>query len=41
MEIIQVVLESALLRATDKAARKHQLNRSALVREALETVGGT
>jgi metal-responsive CopG/Arc/MetJ family transcriptional regulator len=35
METIQVVLESALLRATDQAARKRQLNRSALVREAL------
>jgi metal-responsive CopG/Arc/MetJ family transcriptional regulator len=35
METIQVVLETALLRATDKAARKRQLNRSALVREAL------
>jgi metal-responsive CopG/Arc/MetJ family transcriptional regulator len=35
MEIIQVVMESALLRATDRAARKRRLNRSALVREAL------
>ena len=35
METIQVVLDKALLRATDLAARKRRLNRSALVREAL------
>ena len=35
MEIIQVVLDSALLRATDGAARRARVNRSALVREAL------
>lgn len=35
METIQVVLEKTLLRATDRAARKRQVNRSALVREAL------
>ncbi len=35
MEIIQVVLDSKLLRATDVAARRTKLNRSALIREAL------
>lgn len=35
METIQVVLGSTLLRATDGAARRARLNRSALVREAL------
>ena len=35
METIQVVLGSALLRATDGAAKRAQVNRSALVREAL------
>ncbi|MGO8791123.1 MAG: CopG family transcriptional regulator [Terriglobia bacterium] len=35
METIQVVLGSALLRATDGAARRARVNRSALVREAL------
>jgi metal-responsive CopG/Arc/MetJ family transcriptional regulator len=35
VETIQVVLEKALLRATDRAAKKRQVNRSALVREAL------
>lgn len=35
METIQVVLDSALLRATDGAARRARVNRSALVREAL------
>ena len=35
METIQVVLDSALLRATDGAARRARLNRSALVRDAL------
>ncbi|HJU44438.1 MAG TPA: ribbon-helix-helix domain-containing protein [Vicinamibacterales bacterium] len=35
METIQIVLEKALLRATDKAARRRRLNRSALVRDAL------
>jgi metal-responsive CopG/Arc/MetJ family transcriptional regulator len=35
METIQVVIEKELLRATDRAARKRRLNRSALVREAL------
>ena len=35
METIQVVLESELRIAADKAARRCQLNRSQLVREAL------
>lgn len=32
---IQVVLEPALLRAADRAARRLDLNRSALIRDAL------
>jgi len=35
METIQVVLDSALLRATDAAARRARVNRSVLVRGAL------
>lgn len=35
METIQVVLDSNLLRATEEAARRTKLNRSALIREAL------
>jgi metal-responsive CopG/Arc/MetJ family transcriptional regulator len=35
METIQVVLDSELLRATDGAARRARINRSALVRRAL------
>lgn len=35
METIQVVLDSDLLRATDSAARRARVNRSALVRRAL------
>ena len=35
METIQVVLDSQLLRATEEAARRTKLNRSALIREAL------
>ena len=35
METIQVVLDIALLRAADGAARRARVNRSALVREAL------
>jgi metal-responsive CopG/Arc/MetJ family transcriptional regulator len=35
METIQVVLDSALLRAIDGAARRARVNRSALVRAAL------
>ena len=35
METIQVVLDKELLQATDRAARRTKLNRSALIREAL------
>jgi metal-responsive CopG/Arc/MetJ family transcriptional regulator len=35
METIQVVLDKKLLTATDRAARRRKVNRSALVREAL------
>jgi metal-responsive CopG/Arc/MetJ family transcriptional regulator len=35
METIQVVLDQKLLKATDKAARRAGMNRSALVRDAL------
>jgi len=35
MQTIQVVLEEALLVATDRAARRLKMNRSALVRNAL------
>ncbi|PWU01616.1 MAG: hypothetical protein C5B51_22470 [Terriglobia bacterium] len=35
METIQVVLDSKLLRATETAARRTKMNRSALIREAL------
>jgi metal-responsive CopG/Arc/MetJ family transcriptional regulator len=35
METIQVVLDKELLRAADRAARKMNANRSALMREAL------
>ena len=35
METIQVVLDSKLLRATDRAARRTKINRSALIRDAL------
>ena len=35
METIQVVLDSALLRATNGAAKRARLNRSALIRNAL------
>lgn len=35
METIQVVLDKALLRATDGAARRARANRSALIRKAL------
>jgi len=36
METIQVVLDSKLLHATEVAARRTKLNRSALIREASE-----
>jgi metal-responsive CopG/Arc/MetJ family transcriptional regulator len=35
MQTVQIVLDEKLLTATDKAARRSKLNRSALVREAL------
>jgi metal-responsive CopG/Arc/MetJ family transcriptional regulator len=35
METIQVVLDTKLLKATDLAAKRQKVNRSALVREAL------
>jgi metal-responsive CopG/Arc/MetJ family transcriptional regulator len=35
METIQVVLDSALLRATNGAAKRARINRSALIRNAL------
>jgi len=35
METIQVVLDSKLLRAADRAARRTKRNRSALIRDAL------
>jgi metal-responsive CopG/Arc/MetJ family transcriptional regulator len=35
MEIIQVVLDSELLQATNGAARRARVNRSALIRQAL------
>jgi metal-responsive CopG/Arc/MetJ family transcriptional regulator len=35
MQTIQVVLDSGLLRATNGAAKRARLNRSALVREAI------
>jgi metal-responsive CopG/Arc/MetJ family transcriptional regulator len=36
METIQVVLDAQLLKAADAAARRQKLNRSALIRQALE-----
>ena len=36
METIQVVLDTKLLKAADLAAKRHKLNRSALIREALQ-----
>jgi metal-responsive CopG/Arc/MetJ family transcriptional regulator len=35
VETIQIVIEKELLQATDRAARRRRLNRSALVRDAL------
>ena len=35
METIQVVLDAKLLRATDVAAKRKKVNRSALIRDAL------
>jgi len=36
METIQVVLDAPLLRAADRAAKRLKINRSALVRTALQ-----
>ena len=36
METIQVVLDTRLLKATDLAAKRQKVNRSALIRHALE-----
>jgi len=36
METIQVVLDAKLLKATDLAAKRQKVNRSVLVREALQ-----
>ncbi len=35
METIQVVIDTKLLQATDRAARRSKRNRSALIRDAL------
>jgi metal-responsive CopG/Arc/MetJ family transcriptional regulator len=35
VETIQIVIEKELLQATDRAARRRRMNRSALVRDAL------
>jgi metal-responsive CopG/Arc/MetJ family transcriptional regulator len=36
METIQVVLDTKLLKAADVAAKRQKVNRSALIRQALE-----
>jgi metal-responsive CopG/Arc/MetJ family transcriptional regulator len=36
METIQVVLDTKLLKAADMAARRYKVNRSALIRQALQ-----
>lgn len=36
MQTIQVVLDGKLLRATDLAAKRRKVNRSALIRQALQ-----
>ena len=36
METIQVVLDGKLLKATDTAAKRERVNRSALIRQALQ-----
>ena len=36
MEAIQFVLDAKLLKAADKAAKRRNVNRSALIRQALE-----
>lgn len=35
METIQVILDAKLLKATDTAAKRHKLNRSQLIRQAV------
>ena len=35
MDTIQVVLDTKLLQATNRAARRNKLNRSALIRDAI------
>ena len=35
METVQIVLDSKLLKAADNAAKRHKVNRSQLVRQAL------
>jgi metal-responsive CopG/Arc/MetJ family transcriptional regulator len=37
METIQIVIDTPLLKAADRAAKKAKVNRSELVREALRT----
>jgi metal-responsive CopG/Arc/MetJ family transcriptional regulator len=36
MKTIQVVLDAKLLKATDRAAKRQRVNRSALIRHALQ-----
>lgn len=36
MPTIQVVMDSKLLKAADLAAKRHKMNRSALIRDALD-----
>jgi metal-responsive CopG/Arc/MetJ family transcriptional regulator len=36
METIQIVLDSKLLKAADSAAKRQKVNRSALIRQALQ-----
>lgn len=36
MQIIQVVLDAKLLKAADTVARRYKVNRSALIRQALQ-----
>ena len=36
METIQVVLDDKLLKAADRAAKREKMNRSALIRQALQ-----
>ncbi len=36
MKTIQIVLDAKLLKAADSAAKRHKINRSALIRHALQ-----